>query len=239
MDAGRRQFLGRWGAVVTGAAAPLALPRPALQESHARPTDPINPVDPVHPVRPVRPVRPVDPVDLIARTEHERFMGLAIEQARRNPEWPFGAVIVGSRTGEVLGSGVNEGADSPLLHGEVVAMNDYVRRHGNQGWAGTTLYTTGEPCSMCMSALAWADVRRVVWASSIDEIRRTDVIQIDLTARQVAAAARSFYTPELLLGGVLSDRTNRLFLEARRLRQGTDAGGEDTSRRGTGSRQPV
>ena len=166
-------------------------------------------------------------------------MGLAIEQARRNPEWPFGAVIVDSRTGEVLGSGVNEGADSPLLHGEVVAMNDYVRRQGNQGWAETTLYTTGEPCSMCMSALAWADVRRVVWASSIDEIRRTDIIQIALTARQVAAAARSFSTPELLLGGVLSDRTNQLFREAQRLRQGQGAAHDETSRQGAESRRPV
>ncbi|WP_078662606.1 nucleoside deaminase [Streptomyces bicolor] len=145
-------------------------------------------------------------------------MWLAIAQARRNPEWPFGAVIVHNRTGEVLASGVNTGADSPLLHGEVVAMNDYVRRHGNQGWADTTLYTTGEPCSMCMSALAWANLRRVVWASSIDEIRSTDIIQIDLTAREVAAAARSFYTPDLLLGGVLANHTNRLFEEARRLR---------------------
>ncbi|MBZ3901210.1 nucleoside deaminase [Streptomyces scabiei] len=147
-------------------------------------------------------------------------MWLAVEEARKNPEWPFGAVIVDSRTGAVLGSGVNSGADSPLLHGEVVAMNDYVRRQGNQGWAGTTLYTTGEPCSMCMSALAWADVRRVVWASSIDEIRRTDIIQIALSAREVAAAARSFYTPDLLLGGVLADHTNQLFREARRLREG-------------------
>ncbi|MDT0569124.1 nucleoside deaminase [Streptomyces sp. DSM 3412] len=214
MDADRRQFLGRWGAVVAGAAAPVMLPPPLLQESHARPVDPI------------------------ARGEHERFMELAIEQARRNPEWPFGAVIVDSRTGEVLGSGVNEGAESPLLHGEVVAMNDYVRRQGNQGWSGTTLYTTGEPCSMCMSALAWADVRRVVWASSIDAIRRTGVIQIALSARQVAAAARSFYTPELLLGGVLSCRTDRLFREAQRLRQDM-AAAEETSRRRTEGRQPV
>jgi tRNA(adenine34) deaminase len=146
-------------------------------------------------------------------------MWLAIEQARRNPHWPFGAVIVHTRTGDVLGSGVNSGADSPLLHGEVVAMNDYVHRHGNQGWADTTLYTTGEPCSMCMSAMAWANLRRVVWGSSIDEIRRTDIIQIDLSAREVAACARSFYTPELLLGGVLADHTNRLFREAQRLRE--------------------
>ncbi|MEW2404333.1 nucleoside deaminase [Streptomyces sp. NPDC046862] len=152
-------------------------------------------------------------------TSHERFMRLAVAQARKNPEWPFGAVIVDTRTGAVLGSGVNTGADSPVLHGEVVAMNDYVQRNGNQGWADTTLYTTGEPCSMCMSAMAWANLRRVVWACSIDEIRRTDINQIALSAREVAASARSFYTPELLLGGVLADHTNRLFREAQRLRQ--------------------
>lgn len=204
MDSDRRRFLGRCGAAVVGVAAPLAVPQQALRTGHARPdlaagastaTDPQT------------------------RTGHERFMWLAIEQARRNPEWPFGAVIVHTRTGEVLGSGVNSGADSPLLHGEVVAMNDYVDRQGNQGWADAALYTTGEPCSMCMSAIAWANLRRVVWASSIDEIRRTEIIQIDLSARQVAAAARSFYAPELLLGGVLADHTNRLFQEARRLRE--------------------
>ncbi|MFE6177004.1 nucleoside deaminase [Streptomyces sp. NPDC056464] len=128
------------------------------------------------------------------------------------------------RTGRILGSGVNTGAISPVLHGEMVAMNDYVRRQGNQGWADATLYTTGEPCSMCMSAMAWANLRRVVWASSIDEIRRTEIIQIDLSARQVAESASSFYAPELLLGGVLAHHTNRLFEEARRRRQSLPAG---------------
>jgi tRNA(Arg) A34 adenosine deaminase TadA len=150
---------------------------------------------------------------------HERFMWLAVEQARRNPKWPFGAVIVGTGSGEVLGSGVNAGAQSPVLHGEVAAMNDYVRQQGNQGWADTTLYTTGEPCSMCMSALVWANVRRVVWGSSIEEIRRTDIVQIALSAREVAASASSFYTPELLLGGVLAAHTDHLFRAAQRLRR--------------------
>ena len=187
-----------------GVAAPFALPQQALPAGHAAPGPGAG---------------ASTATDPRTRTGHERFMWLAVEQARRNPRWPFGAVIVHTRTGEVLGGGVNTGDDSPLLHGEVVAMNDYVRRQGNQGWADTTLYTTGEPCSMCMSAMAWANLRRVVWASSIDEIRRTDIIQIDLSARQVAASARSFYTPELLLGGVLADHTNRLFEEARRLRE--------------------
>ncbi|WP_228472955.1 nucleoside deaminase [Streptomyces cyaneochromogenes] len=211
MDSGRRQFLGRWGAVVTGVAAPFALPGQAFPQSHTHPD--------LEAGATTTAPDPQSGSGTRTGSGHERFMWLAIAQARRNPKWPFGAVIVGTRGGEVLGSGVNTGADSPLLHGEVVAMNDYVRRQGNQGWADTTLYTTGEPCSMCMSALAWANVRRVVWASSIDEIRSTDIIQIDLTAREVAAAARSFYTPQLLLGGVLAEHTNHLFREAQRLRE--------------------
>ncbi|MBZ4321069.1 nucleoside deaminase [Streptomyces sp. SCA2-4] len=148
-------------------------------------------------------------------------MRLAIEEAGENPAYPFGAVIVGTRDGDVLASGVNTMRNNPVLHGEMAAMNDYVRRHGNRGWADTTLYTTGEPCPMCMSALVWANVRRVVWGSSIDELRRAGLHQIALSAREVAAAARPFYTPDLLLGGVLADRTNRLFQEARRLRRHT------------------
>ncbi|MFJ2002462.1 nucleoside deaminase [Streptomyces chartreusis] len=202
MDSDRRQFLGRCGVVVTGAAVPLVLPQGMLQQGYASPDAEASVAKGRH-----------------TGVGHERFMWLAIEQARKNPKWPFGAVIVHTRTGEILGGGVNTGTDSPLLHGEVVAMNDYVRRQGNQGWADAALYTTGEPCSMCMSAMAWANLRRVVWASSIDDIRSTGIIQIDLTARQVADAASSFYTPQLLLGGVLANHTNRLFREAQRLRE--------------------
>ncbi|MFI2238651.1 nucleoside deaminase [Streptomyces chrestomyceticus] len=149
---------------------------------------------------------------------HERFMMSAIEQARRNPAYPFGAVIVRTFTGEVLARGVNSSAEHPVLHGEVVAMTDYVRRHGNRGWSETTLYTTGEPCPICASAAVWAGVRRVVWGSSIEEIERTGIGQIGLPLREVVSRARAFYTPDLLLGGVLRGRTNRLFREAQRLR---------------------
>jgi tRNA(Arg) A34 adenosine deaminase TadA len=44
------------------------------------------------------------------------------------------------------------------------------------------LYTTGEPCSMCMSALVWAGIGGVVFASSIDGIRRAGIDQIAITA---------------------------------------------------------
>ncbi|WP_029007963.1 nucleoside deaminase [Azospirillum halopraeferens] len=137
-------------------------------------------------------------------------MRLAIGEAVRNPAFPFGAVIVRTADGAVLARGVNTGAQHPLWHGEVVAMNDYVARHGNRGWEAVTLYTTGEPCPMCMGALVWAGVRRVVWGTSIAAIRDSGIDQITLGAAELAARA-PFHRVDLLLGGVLAHETDALF----------------------------
>ena len=150
----------------------------------------------------------------IAMAEHERCMRLAIAEARRNPAYPFGAVIVQPDTRETVARGVNDSRANPILHGEIACMNDYVKAHGNRDWASMVLYTTGEPCSMCMSALVWAGIGGVVFASSIDGIRRAGIGQIAITARQVADAS-PFYSG-LLLGGVLAAETDRMFMERQR-----------------------
>jgi tRNA(Arg) A34 adenosine deaminase TadA len=147
---------------------------------------------------------------------HEQFMQLAVDVSGGNASYPFGAVIVDHMTGEVLGRGVNGSSQSPMLHGEAVAINDYIARHGNQGWNRSTLYSTGEPCAMCCGALAWAGVPRVVWGSSIGAIRKSDIAQIDICAVEVAARAYEMYTPELYLGGVLADVTDKRFATRRR-----------------------
>jgi len=160
----------------------------------------------------VRPARAALPP--ISNAEHERCMRLAIAEARRNPAYPFGAVIVRPETGELVARGVNDSRANPILHGEIACMNDYVRLNGNRGWADKVLYTTGEPCSMCMSALVWACIGGVVFASSIDGIRRAGIGQIAITARQVADAS-PFYKG-LLVGGVLAAETDRMFMERQR-----------------------
>ncbi|MFM0069265.1 nucleoside deaminase [Paraburkholderia aspalathi] len=139
-------------------------------------------------------------------------MALAIEQARRNPMYPFGAVIVNESSGKILARGVNKARENPMLHGEMVAMNEYVSHHGNRGWADATLYTTGEPCSMCMSAIVWTGIGGVVWASSIDAIRSSGIGQIDLKADEVVSRSTSFYHPRKLVSGVLADQTDQLFI---------------------------
>ncbi|WP_257231079.1 nucleoside deaminase, partial [Streptomyces sp. UH6] len=150
---------------------------------------------------------------------HERLMRLAVEQGRRNPLYPFGAVVADARSGDLLAAAVNDAGADPTLHGEITAMRAYVARHGNGGWDAVALYSTGEPCAMCMAAIAWAGVAQVVWGSSIPTLRRTGIPQISLRAHEVARSAASFHRPELLLGGVLEAETDALFEEARRRRE--------------------
>ncbi len=138
---------------------------------------------------------------------HEGLMRLAIAEARKNPRWPFGAVIADA-AGGVVAAGANAAHLHPMFHGEVVAINDYVARHGNRGWAATTLYTTGEPCPMCMGAIVWAGIGTVVYGTSIATLGRS-MNQIAITAAGLAATA-PFYRGRII-GGVLEAECDALF----------------------------
>ena len=138
---------------------------------------------------------------------HEALMREAIAQARNNPRWPFGAVIADAQ-GRPIAAGVNSAHLNPMFHGEVVALNDYVARHGNRGWAETTLYTTGEPCPMCMGAIIWAGIGTVVYGTSIATLTRS-MGQIGITAGALAATA-PFYRGRII-GGVLEAECDALF----------------------------
>ena len=149
---------------------------------------------------------------------HEQAMREAIAMSRRNRFFPFGAVIVRAADRRIMASGANRGYANPTCRGEIVALNDYVSRHGNLGWEEailyTTLYTTGEPCPMCMSALAWARTGGVVYGTSIETLRRAGIDQILLPATAIIAAA-PFYRGEIL-GDVLSSETDALFANRER-----------------------
>ena len=159
-------------------------------------------------------MRPID-LSEIPTSAHEQSMRLAIAQARGNPAFPFGAVIIGAANRAVLAQGVNDGKANPILHGEMVAINDYVARHGNRGWADGILYTTGEPCPMCMSAIVWTGIGGVVYGSSIRALTEAGIAQITIDASAVRDAA-PFYRGQIL-GGVLRAETDALFRDRRRV----------------------
>jgi len=97
---------------------------------------------------------------------HERFMRLALEEARNAlhiGEVPVGAVLVAER--EVVASGFNQPIHcvDPTAHAEIVALRRAAKVVGNYRLTGTTLYVTTEPCLMCVGALVHARVARVVY----------------------------------------------------------------------------
>ena len=158
-------------------------------------------------------VRLVD-LSAIPASAHEQAMRLAIAEARGNAAFPFGAVILRTADRHVMATGVNKSAANPTFHGEIVAINDYVARHGNPGWNEAILYTTGEPCPMCMSAIVWARMGGVVWGTSIEQLRQFGINQILVPATTVIGAS-VFYHGEIL-GHVLQTETDELFQNRKR-----------------------
>lgn len=139
--------------------------------------------------------------------DDKHFMQLAIDQAKQG-DYPFGTVIV--RDGEVLAEGFNSGRrlGDPTAHGEMVAIRAFLKAHGPAALKGTTLYTSGEPCVMCMGAIIWCGIKRVVYAASIAELA-TRIGQIDITAEQIANATP--FAAVDITGGVLSSQSIELF----------------------------
>ncbi|MBL1255462.1 nucleoside deaminase [Methylocystis sp. Sn-Cys] len=134
-------------------------------------------------------------------------MRLAVEEAKKG-DFPFGAVIV--REGGVAASGRNMGirTNDPTAHGEMVAIRNFCATRPASELKGATIYTTGEPCPMCMSAILWSGFGRMVYAASIEQLA-TRIGQIMMRSEAVAEAA-PFETIEIT-GGVLAGEALALF----------------------------
>ena len=134
-------------------------------------------------------------------------MRMALAEARQ-ADFPFGAVIV--RNGSVVARGRNLGRTTgdPTAHGEMVAIRRCLADHGRTALRGSTLYTSGEPCAMCMGAILWSHVGRLVYAASVAQLA-TKIDQIMLSSSDVAAKAP--FAPISITGGVLVDEAMRLF----------------------------
>ena len=121
---------------------------------------------------------------------------------------PFGTVLV--KDGVVLARGRNSGRrlHDPTAHGEIVAIRECLANHGPEALVGATLYTSGEPCPMCMGAIIWCRIARVVYAASIDALS-TRLGQIMVPAAEIAA--KTAFHAIAITGGVLAEEALALF----------------------------
>ena len=100
---------------------------------------------------------------------NKEFMRKAIELSVENVKnggGPFGAVIV--KGDEIVATGVNRvtAHNDPTAHAEVSAIREACRRLGTFDLSGREIYTSCEPCPMCLGAIYWAHLDRIYYANN-------------------------------------------------------------------------
>lgn len=111
-------------------------------------------------------------------SDHQKFMKMAIDLSRDGMRsgvgGPFGCVIV--KDGKVVGKGSNavSSSNDPTAHAEVVAIRDACNNLGHFQLDECILYTSCEPCPMCLGAIYWARPSKVYYANTKVDAARID-----------------------------------------------------------------
>lgn len=97
----------------------------------------------------------------------QRALALSAQALTEPGTEPFGAVVV--KDGAIVGEGFNHSVarSDPTSHGEIEAIRDACRKLGTVDLAGCDLYTSCEPCAMCVAAMHIAGIRKLYYAASL------------------------------------------------------------------------
>ena len=106
-----------------------------------------------------------------------KFMARAIElsiESVNTGGGPFGSIIVKDET--IIAEGFNKvtSTNDPTAHGEIVAIRKACKSLNNFNLSGCELYSTCEPCPMCLSAIYWAHIDKVYYANTRDDAKKID-----------------------------------------------------------------
>ena len=102
----------------------------------------------------------------MAEADHmQRAIALSLEMMRSGHGGPFGAVIV--KDGQIIAEGSNQvtSTNDPTAHAEVVALRRACQALKTFDLTGCEIYTSCEPCPMCLSAIYWARLGRIYYAN--------------------------------------------------------------------------
>jgi len=106
----------------------------------------------------------------------KKFMKRAIELSRNgmqsNEGGPFGAIVV--KDGKIIAEGNNQvtSSNDPTAHAEVVAIRNACKALNSFQLEGCSIYTSCEPCPMCLGAIYWARPEKIFYACSKDDAAR-------------------------------------------------------------------
>ena len=102
----------------------------------------------------------------------KRAIALSFEMMEKGAGGPFGAVIV--RDGRIIAEGRNQvtSANDPTAHAEIMAIREAARALGSFKLDGCEIYTSCEPCPMCLAAIYWARIERIFYANAREDAAR-------------------------------------------------------------------
>ena len=106
-----------------------------------------------------------------------KFMARAIElsiESVNTGGGPFGSVIV--KDEKIIAEGSNKvtSTNDPTAHGEIVAIRKACKNLNNFNLSGCELYSTCEPCPMCLSAIYWAHIEKIYYANTREDAQKID-----------------------------------------------------------------
>tara|TARA_Y100001970_G_scaffold287346_1_gene411778 strand:- start:90 stop:554 length:465 start_codon:yes stop_codon:yes gene_type:complete len=103
----------------------------------------------------------------------KRAIQLSIDSVK-NGGGPFGAVIV--KNDKIIAEGSNKvtSTNDPTAHGEIVAIREACKQLNNFNLNGCKIFSTAEPCPMCLSAIYWARIDEIYYANTRDDARKID-----------------------------------------------------------------
>lgn len=134
---------------------------------------------------------------------------ISLRKMRQNQGGPFGAVVV--KGDRVIGRGWNcvTSANDPTAHAEVMAIREACRRLKSFSLEGCELYTSCEPCPMCLSAIYWARLKRVYFGNTRKDAARIG-FDDDFLYREVA---KPMFKRLLPLKQLLREEAQTAFVE--------------------------
>ena len=124
-----------------------------------------------------------------AHADERKWMDVALAEADDSGT-PYGAVIVGPDNQVVSKAGNRVGAENDATaHAEIRALRQAGKKRNSASLSGCRLFSTVEPCPMCMSAAIWAGIPEIYYGATIPDVTSAGGKQIDLRARQLALRA--------------------------------------------------
>ena len=110
-------------------------------------------------------------------SNNSKFMLKAIElsiQSAKTKGGPFGCVIV--KENQIIAEGNNQvtASNDPTAHAEIVAIRNACKKLGDFFLKGCDLYTSCEPCPMCLSAIYWSRIDKIFYANTRDDAKNID-----------------------------------------------------------------